>query len=718
MSVERSVRSLSLRDVLDARDAYHVHLLNLPHVVSTAVGRYLKRREEPQTAESVDARLALKPGVRPPRTLENSSVHSWSWPCVLVFVDHWMDDEEIASEPDDMVPRKLYLPDGRVVPTCVVYAPPTVLSTEELEQHLSFPSSLVGGGYVCLSEVQGRERSGSIGCLVTDGDRVFALTNRHVAGVPGRGLYTMIGGGYSLIGQTAERSVGRRPFPDAYPGFVGARMELAIDAGLIEVSDVNQWTTQVFGLGVLEPMRDVSPESMSLELVGTQVRAFGAASGALAGEITALFYRYGTVGGVEYVADALVGPRDREPLATRPGDSGTLWVVDKGGGRGRKAHEVEPLAMQWGGHVMVTDGIRRESPYALVTFMSNVCRALDVEIVRDWNTGHDRYWGEVGHYTIGAKACELVSKGKLRDFFLANRTNISFDLAAIAGDDYHTPDGTLFYPLADVPDRIWKKRGIARPHEGPNHFADMDQDDPNGDSLLSLYRADKSTLNPQRWISYYQAIGSTPRNMGLLPFRVAQLYRLMVESLQSGSPNAVAEALCAAGVMAHYVGDACQPLHVSQFHDGRIAAENGVHSEYETAMVNARRKEIIAGLASRLRTAKQMPLINGHQQAAHAVAGLMDRTVKRIDPSHLCQVWVDTEGHVGPMWDALGKDTLACMADGCKTLAMLWSSAWKQSQAAIPAAQAIDRGTLKTLYTGDTFARSLYLTEYATAGIW
>ena len=57
---------------------------------------------------------------------------------------------------------------------------------------------------------------------------------------------------------------------------------------------------------------------------------------------------------------------------------------------------------------MVTDGVRRESPYALVTFISNVCRSLDVEIVTDWNTGHDRYWGEVGHYTIGARACDLV----------------------------------------------------------------------------------------------------------------------------------------------------------------------------------------------------------------------------------------------------------------------------------------------------------------------
>ena len=46
MSIERSVRSLSLRDVLDARDAYHVHLLHTPNVVATAVGRYLKRRDE------------------------------------------------------------------------------------------------------------------------------------------------------------------------------------------------------------------------------------------------------------------------------------------------------------------------------------------------------------------------------------------------------------------------------------------------------------------------------------------------------------------------------------------------------------------------------------------------------------------------------------------------------------------------------------------------
>lgn len=717
------MRSLSLRDVLDAREAYHVHLLNLPHVVATAVGRYLKRREERPAVggESVDQRLALTPGIRPPRTLEGSEVHRWSWPVVVVFVDHWMDDTEIADDPDAMVPRLLFLPDGRKVPTCVVYPPPAERSLEELEQHLSFPSDLIGGGYVCLSEVQGRERTGSIACLVTDGDRVFALTNRHVAGIePGRPMYSMVDGAYTLIGHTVENSVGRLKLPDAYPGFAGSRVELAIDAGLLSVLDLNQWTTQVFGLGVLQTTQDVSPESLTSQVVGTPVRAFGAASGALEGEIAALFYRYATVAGVEYVADALVGPRGLEPLATRPGDSGTLWVIDHGVSRGRRARKVEPLAMQWGGHVMVTDGVRRESPYALVTFISNVCRSLDVEIVTDWNTGHDRYWGEVGHYTVGARACDLVRPAGLREFFVANRTNISFDLKAIVDDEYHTPDGTLFYPLADVPDRVWKQNttGVGRPHEGPNHFADMDDTNGrNGKTLLALYDADPASLTPQSWISYYKTtkdpkpsdpshIGITQSKMGLLPFRVAQLYKLMVESLQAATADASERALCAGGVMSHYVGDACQPLHVSRFHDGRDPDEAGVHGGYENTMVTARRKKIISGLSSRL------------ANAGHAIVALMKRCTERLPPEMICQTWVDSDHHVALMWDVLGKKTMDCMADGCKTLAMLWSSAWSQAGASPPAATAANRDTLKGLYMNPDFGPSVYLTEYATRQIW
>jgi hypothetical protein len=184
---DTAIATLSLRDLLEARDAYHVHLLRLENVVATAVGRYLVRNEEKEEAsQSIETWLARPPGERPPRTLGNSSVRPDSWPCVLAFVREWMTAEEIRDQPDEMVPRRLCLPDGKQIPTCVVYAPD--VEPGEEEQHLSFPSALLGGGYVCLADVQGQQRVGSIGCLVSDGEKTYALTNRHIAGEAGRAL--------------------------------------------------------------------------------------------------------------------------------------------------------------------------------------------------------------------------------------------------------------------------------------------------------------------------------------------------------------------------------------------------------------------------------------------------------------------------------------------------------------------------------------------------
>ena len=98
-----------------------MHLLRQRNVVATAVGRYLLRIGD-DDARTFAERRREPPGRRPPRTLDQVEVTSRSWPCVIVFVDEWMSEDEIHDAPDEMVPRALYLPDGRVVPTCVVYA--------------------------------------------------------------------------------------------------------------------------------------------------------------------------------------------------------------------------------------------------------------------------------------------------------------------------------------------------------------------------------------------------------------------------------------------------------------------------------------------------------------------------------------------------------------------------------------------------------------------
>src|SRR5215467_5753473 len=103
--------SLSLRDLVDARDLFHVHLMKKKNVVATAVGLYLVEKESRERVE--------------PRRLDNSIVQpGFSWPCVLVFVD----DYEAAthfdthSHPDSYVPRSIYMPDGREVPVCIIEA--------------------------------------------------------------------------------------------------------------------------------------------------------------------------------------------------------------------------------------------------------------------------------------------------------------------------------------------------------------------------------------------------------------------------------------------------------------------------------------------------------------------------------------------------------------------------------------------------------------------
>ncbi|HSB11260.1 MAG TPA: hypothetical protein VLM38_17365, partial [Blastocatellia bacterium] len=197
---KRNFASLSVTDLLEAREAYHVHLAHLENVIATAIGRYRIRVTDPDATDP-NAKAARRDQKKwAPRTLQNTVVQRWSWPCLLVFVDKWLTQSElIKQDPDQVVPRFLYLPDGRVVPTCVIYAEKQEASAPPL-QNLNFPMELIGGGYPVITDVQGQPHIGSIGCMVTDGDSVYALTNRHVTGEPGREIFSLFCAKRELIG--------------------------------------------------------------------------------------------------------------------------------------------------------------------------------------------------------------------------------------------------------------------------------------------------------------------------------------------------------------------------------------------------------------------------------------------------------------------------------------------------------------------------------------
>jgi hypothetical protein len=717
LSADKNFNMLSLHDLLEARDLYHVHLLHKKNVVATALGRYLIRKDEPWPNEAKGKDGAED--VRRPkgkRTIDNSEVREYSWPCVLVFVDHWVErdlfgqgDGHLAAE--EMVPKAIYMPDGRVVPICVVEAP----RDEYVEGGVSdviFPDNLLGGGFPVLADVQGKEHVASVGCLVTDGHTVYALTNRHVCGEPGEKVYGVIGGQKAVIGRSSRKQLTRRLFEEVYAGWPGKNVYVNLDIGLIEVDDLNCWTAQVYGIGLMGKMADLSINNISLKLIGCPVRAYGCASGQIRGAVQGLFYRYKSVGGFEYVADFLVGPRKDEPFSVNPGDSGTVLLLDTGD----EEAGLMPISVLWGGHVFVDQAGKSRLPFALATCLSTVCNLLEVDLVRDWRIGQVDYWGEMGHYTVGAKSCGIMSEPGLKKLMEANVDRVGFDDAGLASPEKYQINKAhyKFVPLADVADNVWRN---TRPADENNHFADMDKPAGpgpyKGKTLLQLSESEKN-VSVEVWGEYYESINET--RPGALPFRVWQIYTAMVKSLREPEPDVVAF-LCAAGCLAHYVGDACQPLHISQYHHGFPPVKKGtwkydVHSVYETAMLNVHARDIVEGLNTRLKSAEVKPTFEGGKGAAMRVIQLMGWTVKNILPADLVNTYnggVSQTDRINRLWDTYGEKTIDSLAEGSKCLGEIWESAWAEGGGPdIPHAELgpVDPDLLSALYSKNDFLPS------------
>ena len=724
---------LSVKDLVEARDMFHVHLINKSNVIATAIGRYRVRKGDPYPNEQGYAK-SLKPVQKGARTLENSEVRDYSWPCLLVFVSQWATEAELVKE-GSLVPRSIYLPDGRIVPICVIEAPKARKEDDVIDTaSLIFPTGYVGGGFPVIIESQGEERIASVGCLVSDGNKYYALTNKHVTGDAGTPIYTKMKGVVTRIGMGSGKSLSKIRFTEAYVDWAGRFIVVNTDVGLIEIDDLRNWKTEILSIGELGELADLNTNNITLALISSlnreknetfpKMKAFGAVSGRVDAEIVGLFYRYKSVGGTEYIADFLLGGVGGAPLNIHHGDSGTLWMLDT-----PEASNM-PIALHWGQHNLVAAEGKESIPYALASNLTTACVALDVDVVRSLNVGNDYTWGKTGHFKVAAKSCELVSNAKLHTLLMANQKNIGYvddDLIkdkVVSGQYKDSKD--IFVPLADVADIIWR---ATRKADSSNHFADIDETNPaveNGRTLLDLSLSDNANIDISFWITYFEALDQAapkfktdkngkkhadPRE-GALPFRVWQMYLQMIASLKKGS---VAEFICAGGTMSHYVGDACQSLHISSLHHGRNEDEAEVHTAYETTMLDNNMSDVFKGVNSKAKKIHTSDLIGAKgKAAAELIIHLMDSTVTTLPPVDICKSYTDNNHKISKMWSDLGDRTTTNIARGCETMAILWQSAWKHGNgSAIPVGSLVAQNptSLRKLYNRKTFVESFKMKD-------
>lgn len=734
LGIERNYASLSIRDLLEARDLYHYHLIHKANVVGTAIGLYLIRQSDPWP-DRKEAATAKRAGPKGERTLYNSEVRDYSWPCVQVFVREWIDEDQFGVpkglHPESMVPKTLYMPDGRMVPVCVVKVSPASAASAGVPDW-QWPKTRIGGGFPIITRAQGEERVASVGCLVSDGHTTYALTNRHVTGPAGETIQSMLAGERVDIGHSSSKQLTRRPFTEAYADFPMRRTYLTLDVGLVEIANLGDWTSQVYGLGEIGEMADISERNISLRLIGAEVVAHGAASGELSGRIQALFYRHRSIGGYDDVAEFLIAPAVGDAPQTRVGDSGTVWHLVQTD----PTPQLRPLALQWGGQTFADGGSESSYNFALAASLSNVCRLLDVELVRSHNTGARPHWGTMGHYSIASLACDLLTNPKLKQLMQANVDRVSFELTGLSKEQLaaaleKAKSTNGFIPLADVPDIVWKKTANQIkggrdpfPRQGPEHpvhYADIDAPGPDGKSLLELCLEDPARVNVQYWLDFYAATGVNARgSQGLLPFRVWQFFDAMVKGIRDGD---LADFVAAAGILAHYTGDACQPLHGSVWADGyEDGRGKGVHSAYESKMLDDWAVELHAGMARAVAAGLPLhPLAANGQAAAVATVELMSRAATSVSLADLIDTYIAAGGGksrrvTGILWQQFGAGTVATMVDGAVALATLWEGAWAAAGGdGIADAEliAIPKAKLRRRYENTNFVKSLYLDEIA-----
>ncbi len=528
--------SLGLRDLLDARDQFHVHLAHKPNVFSTAIGRYYIRNSDIDAAQSSAHAARKRLSQAEPRTLLNSAIQEWSWPCILVFVHRWQTLDELHSQPENVIPPFVYMPDGRIVPICVILAESAKLPTRAIDPSRLGSTSL-GIGSPIYVDAQRMRRMGTVACMVSDGSDFYVLTNAHLAGQAGRPVHALLRGVPEVVGTTlGTHRLTEKKFSEVYPSLPCRDEVVNIDAGIVRLDDVLRWDSDALTQPIGE-VADFSASTASLSWIGQPVVAHGAASGEMHGEIKAIFYRYKSIGGRDYIADLVIGSRtgDADPLMTQPGDSGSLWCLDGVAVPNTRS----PLALEWGGQRISSDSAAGQYlQFSLATSMAVILRELSLDVIHDPTAERTQYWGPVGHYKIGQQACFLVKDQALGQFFQANINNLSFssdqDLLAAS------LQASKFVPLSDVPDVVWKtninkvKPAVARAMENWNHYADIDLPGKDGQTLLEKYLASEESLNWQEWSDFYKdaplpsAATSETRAEGALPLRIWQIFAQLV----------------------------------------------------------------------------------------------------------------------------------------------------------------------------------------------
>lgn len=218
--------------------------------------------------------------------------------------------------------------------------------------------------------------------------------------------------------------------------------------------------------------------------------------------------------------------------------------------------------------------------------ISMTCAAVIISMTTSLFATASFGWGQRGHHSICAVATRL-----LQDQDLAQHMNSRKDLLG---------------HVCNLPDVSWRNQGEATKSGDEAHFLDpqnldlMAKDVPL--SIADIYAQYQG--KPSKRLGRNIDVA---KDLGTIWWRMDQFFRVGFESAkkaidlsktdQTKAPKtpsgmtptdqAIYDMVTAFGLMGHFVGDASQPMHNDVDYDGWDVGHGGLHSYYESRVVDA-----------------------------------------------------------------------------------------------------------------------------------
>jgi hypothetical protein len=250
--------------------------------------------------------------------------------------------------------------------------------------------------------------------------------------------------------------------------------------------------------------------------------------------------------------------------------------------------------------------------------------------------GHAWGWGGTGHKFINSNAVRHLPPAMLE---LAGQRQYLEDHANDA--DYRKSTDTAEYP---------------------KHFLDLES------------YPDYPHLTPSLPALISQYGWTTVRANGILPWATLWAFDSLTAQFRRRD---LVKAFQTAADLGHYVGDAHNPLHCTVNYDGYLTGNNGIHSRYETGMINL----VQGSLTVSTDTVRYIPdpytfIFDGILRSR----ALVDSILAADNAARSASGWNGSQSvpqaYYTVLWERTQRFTTALLQEATTDLASLWYTAW------------------------------------------